>query len=112
GCRSIRLLAWRARSVGNGLLLRPCSKPGIEWRRRWELGPVQTVFATLTPRIVLPRPVTPAESAAETVEGRRPIGGKVSSDACPGLSTGTGMPPKRRAYGSAASTPAITSDLR
>jgi hypothetical protein len=45
-------------------------------------------------------------------EGRRPIGGKVSGDACPGLSTGTGMSPKRQAYGSAASTPAIASDLR
>ena len=50
--------------------------------------------------------------AAEMAEGRRPIGGKVSGDACPGLSTGTGMSPKRRAYGSAASTPAIASDLR
>jgi hypothetical protein len=36
----------------------------------------------------------------------------VRGDACPGLSTGTGMSLKRRAYGSAASTPAIASNLR
>jgi hypothetical protein len=46
------------------------------------------------------------------VEGRRPIGGKVSGDACPGLSTGTGMSLKQRAYGSEVSTATITFDLR
>jgi hypothetical protein len=51
------------------------------------------------------------EPAAEMAEGRRPIGGKVSGDACPGLSTGNGMSLKRRTYGSAASTTAIASDL-
>jgi hypothetical protein len=38
-------------------------------------------------------------SAAETVEGRRPVGGKASRDACPGPSAGTGMSPRRRACG-------------
>src|SRR5689334_11884183 len=40
------------------------------------------------------------KSVAETVERRRPAGGKVSSDACPGLRTGTGMSLKLGAYGS------------
>ena len=39
-------------------------------------------------------------SAAETVEGRRPVEGRVSCDACPGLSAGTGMSLKQRAHGS------------
>ena len=38
-------------------------------------------------------------SAAEMVEGRRPVGGKASRDACPGPSAGTGMSPRRRACG-------------
>ena len=50
------------------------------------------------------------EPAAEMAEGRRPIGGKVSGDACPGLCTGNGMSLKRRTYGSAASTTAVASD--
>ena len=33
-------------------------------------------------------------SAAESVEGRRPVEGKASGDTCPGLSAGTGMSPK------------------
>jgi hypothetical protein len=36
--------------------------------------------------------------AAETVEGRRPVGGKVSGDACSGPSAGISMPLERRAY--------------
>ena len=40
------------------------------------------------------------KSAAESVEGRRPVGGKASSNACSGLSAGFSMSPKRRAYGS------------
>ena len=39
-------------------------------------------------------------SAAETVEGRRPVEGRVSCDACPGLSAGTGMSLKQRTHGS------------
>jgi hypothetical protein len=39
-------------------------------------------------------------SAAETVEGRRSAGGKVSGNACPGHRAELGMSPKRRAYGS------------
>ena len=42
---------------------------------------------------------TDYKSAAERVEGRRPVGGKASSDACPGLRAGPGMSLKRRAYG-------------
>jgi hypothetical protein len=38
-------------------------------------------------------------SAAEMVEGRRPVGGKASRGACPGPSAGTGMSPRRRACG-------------
>jgi len=38
-------------------------------------------------------------SAAESVEGRRPVGGKASSNACPGHSAGPGMSPKLRACG-------------
>jgi len=37
---------------------------------------------------------------AETVEGRRPVEGRASCNACPGHSTGTSMSPKRRAQGS------------
>src|SRR5689334_3101273 len=33
------------------------------------------------------------------VEGRRPVGGKASRDACPGPSAETGMSPRRRACG-------------
>ncbi len=38
------------------------------------------------------------KSAAESVEGRRPVGGKASGDACSGLSAGVSMSLKRRAY--------------
>ena len=38
-------------------------------------------------------------SAAETVEGRRPVEGKASRDACPGHRAGTGMSLKRQACG-------------
>ena len=55
-------------------------------------------------------------AAAEMVEGRRPAGGKASSNARPGLSTGTGMSPKLRACGSGCTAPkprtSIASDLR
>jgi hypothetical protein len=40
------------------------------------------------------------KSAAETVEGRRPVGGKASGNACSGLSAGFSMSPKPQAYGS------------
>ena len=57
------------------------------------------------------------KSAAETVEGRRPVEGKASRNACPGLSAGTGMLSKRRACGSEVHGPpkprtSITFDLR
>jgi hypothetical protein len=39
-------------------------------------------------------------SAAETVEGRRPVKGRVSCNACTGHSAGTGMSLKQRAHGS------------
>ncbi len=38
-------------------------------------------------------------SAAESVEGRRPVGGKARSNACPGHSAGPGMSLKLRACG-------------
>ena len=38
-------------------------------------------------------------SAAESVEGRRPVGGKASGNACPGHSAGPGMSLKLRACG-------------
>src|SRR5829696_5933882 len=41
----------------------------------------------------------PTRSVAESVEGRRPVGGKARRDACPGHSAGFGMSPERRAYG-------------
>jgi len=41
----------------------------------------------------------PTRSVAESVEGRRPVGGKVRRDACPGHSAGFGMSPERRVYG-------------
>ena len=49
---------------------------------------------------VKPRTKPIRGSVAETVEGRRSAGGKVSSDACPGLRAGPGMTLKRQAYGS------------
>src|SRR5262249_20416518 len=42
---------------------------------------------------------TDHKSAAERVEGRRPVEGKGSSDARPGLRAGPGVSLKRRAYG-------------
>jgi hypothetical protein len=57
------------------------------------------------------------KSAAETVEGRRPVEGKASRDARPGLCAGTGMHSKRHAYGSEVHGPlkprtSIAFDLR
>lgn len=52
------------------------------------------------------------KSVAESVEGRRPVEGKASSDACSGLSAGFSMSLKRRAYGSVASKPTVAFDLR
>jgi hypothetical protein len=49
---------------------------------------------------VKPRTKPMRGSVAETVEGRRSAGGKARSNACPGLRAGSGMSPKRRAYGS------------
>ena len=45
-------------------------------------------------------------------EGKRPVEGKVSSNACSGLSAGLSMSLKQRAYGSVASKPTIAFDLR
>ena len=45
-------------------------------------------------------------------EGRRPVEGKVSSNACAGLSAGLSMSQKPRACGSVASKPTIAFDLR
>jgi hypothetical protein len=52
------------------------------------------------------------KSVAESVEGRRPVEGKASSDACSGLSARFSMSLKRRAYGSVASKPTVAFDLR
>jgi hypothetical protein len=52
------------------------------------------------------------KSAAEMVEGRRPVEGKVRGNACSGLSAGLSMSPEQRAYGSVASTPTIASHFR
>jgi len=56
-------------------------------------------------------------AAAEVVEGRRSIGGKVRGNACPGHSAGSGMSLKQRAYASELDWAAkprmpIASDLR
>ena len=57
------------------------------------------------------------KSAAETVEGRRPVEGKASRDTCPELRVGTGMTSKQRACGSEVHGPpkprtSIAFDLR
>jgi hypothetical protein len=45
-------------------------------------------------------------------EGRRPVEGKASRNACSGLSAGLSMSLKQQACGSLASTPTIAFDLR
>jgi hypothetical protein len=50
-------------------------------------------------------------SAAEMVEGRRPVEGKASSDACPGPRAGTGMSLKRQACGPRLQGPSRPSTL-
>ena len=45
-------------------------------------------------------------------EGRRPVEGKASSDACSGLSAGLSMSLKQRACGSVVSKPTIALDFR
>src|SRR5262244_3125333 len=42
----------------------------------------------------------PTRSAAETVEGRRPVEGRVSCNVCSGHSAGPSISPKQRAHGS------------
>jgi len=90
----------RRRNLGD--LISPGHKdaPGHDGksRRRSRRGRGEESDDCILP--VMPRTKPIRGSAAETAEGRRSVEGKVSSDACPGLSAGSGMSPKRRAYGS------------
>ena len=46
-----------------------------------------------------PRTIPADRLVAESVEGRRPVGGRARANACPGHSAGPGMPPTACAHG-------------
>ena len=59
-----------------------------------------------------PRTTPTDKSGAESVEGRRPVGGKTCGNACSGHSAGLRMSPKPHAYGSEGPGPRVSVPAR